>query len=394
MKTTDVLIPRAKKSMSGHITAESELVERTASWSELFFDLGFVAVVAQVTYMIIENHKSVESILMFLFLAYITFWAWARPTILKNILNIDDTITKMMVVGQTFFALVASIFISTAFTTGLAGFAFGIFGIKLLMMLTIIYGYKKSPKHRPKDPSVNRAFWLSTWMWGISIFLPMPFALLFWALAQAIETAAPFITTRNEDIIKLNKYHLPERLGLFVMLVIGESLIVIGLINKLALQVLDSVTLSIFFLIFIVMSSLWWIYFNLNEIYLMGKRFPATGRMLELHQVIVVGVMLLAVGVQEVMKDPSGLVIGYQSFVLWAAILILASIAAIRILFHQDLFRISKELLFFLTLLGACLFVTLSQIAFLLIVSVSLSVIALRVIIEHEGLLDELRELR
>jgi len=178
------------------------------------------------------------------------------------------------------------------------------------------------------------------------------------------------------------------------MLVIGESLIVIGLINKLALQVLDNMTLSIFFLIFTIMSSLWWIYFNLNEIYLMGKRFPATGRMLELHQLIVVGVMLLAVGVQEVMKSPTDLVIGYQSFVLWAALIILAAIAIIRVLFHKDIFHISKELLFFIVIMGVCLFLSLSHIMFLLIVSISLATIALRVIIEHEGLLDELRELR
>jgi len=113
MKKSQDIAKEENKSVSGHITAESELVERTASWSELFFDLGFVAVIAQLTYMVIENHKSPESMLMFLFLAYITFWAWARPTILKNILNIDDTITKMMVIGQTFFALVASIDVST-----------------------------------------------------------------------------------------------------------------------------------------------------------------------------------------------------------------------------------------------------------------------------------------
>lgn len=374
-----------------HITEESELVERQASWSELFFDLGFVAIVAQLTYMIIGGPKDLLSVLAFVLLSYITFWAWCRPTIMKNILPDEDTVTRMIVIGQTFFALIASVFVSTAVGGGAAGFAAGIFGVKLLMVIAIYYGYKKSPEHRPEDHSVNYAFMVSALFWFLSIFTPLYLTLILWILAQALESAAPYVATKNTNIIKLNKFHLPERLGLFVMLVIGESLIVIGLINKLALEVFDALTLIGFLLVFSIMASLWWIYFNLNDVYLRGKKFPATGRVLELHNLLVIGIMLLAVGTQQVIKSPMSEVVGYESFILWGGLAIIASIAGIRVIFHKDIFHAGRLLSISLLLMALSLVFTMPIIWYLVIVTVIFGIVSLRVILEQGKFLENIK---
>jgi len=377
--------------ISHHITAKTELEQRQASWSELFFDLGFVAIIAQLTYMIIDGPKDLVAVLTFILLSYITFWAWGRQTIIKNILPKEDTVTRMMIIAQTFCALIASIFVSTAIGSGAVGFALGIFGVKIILIGSIYYGYKLSPEHRPDDHSVNYAFFVSALLWFVSIFLPLFGAVMLWIIAQVIEAAAPYITTKNTDVIKLNKFHLPERLGLFVMLVIGESLIVIGLINKLALEKFDAITIISFLLVFSIMASLWWIYFNINDVYLKGKRFPAVGRVLEFHNLLVIGIMLLAVGTQQVIKAPMAEVIGLGSFILWGGIAIFASIIGIRVIFHKDIFHAGRLLTVSLIVMGASLFMTLPIVWYLAIVTAVFFIVSARVIVDQGKFLENIK---
>jgi low temperature requirement protein LtrA len=82
-----------------------------------------------------------------------------------------------------------------------------------------------------------------------------------WAVAVAAEAAAPILATVRSAGLPLHFEHLPERFGLFVILVLGESIAAIAVgVHE---THWEPVTVIVAVLGFVVAVSLWWTYFDL-----------------------------------------------------------------------------------------------------------------------------------
>jgi low temperature requirement protein LtrA len=97
-------------------------------------------------------------------------------------------------------------------------------------------------------------------IWLLSIFVPEPFRFYLWALGFAVEVATPYVMRRVQAKVPLDVSHLPERFGLFTILVLGESIaaVVAGL-SELSWEA-ASTTAAI--LGVITATGLWWMYFD------------------------------------------------------------------------------------------------------------------------------------
>jgi low temperature requirement protein LtrA len=97
-------------------------------------------------------------------------------------------------------------------------------------------------------------------VWLISVFVPEPFRYILWAIGLLIDFYNVYRVRRIQAKVPLDVAHLPERFGLFTILVLGESIaaVVAGLRHEgwVAGPVATAVVSVL------VAAGLWWLYFD------------------------------------------------------------------------------------------------------------------------------------
>jgi low temperature requirement protein LtrA len=99
-----------------------------------------------------------------------------------------------------------------------------------------------------------------TVVWGLSLFVPEPGRFGLWIAAVVLSTAGLSIVYLGFDIIEAQVSHFSERLGLFTILVLGET--VLAVTFETSFVDLDVRTALVGRLGFAVAVAVWWLYFN------------------------------------------------------------------------------------------------------------------------------------
>ncbi len=129
-----------------------------------------------------------------------------------------------------------------------------------------------------------------------------------WLVALAIDYFGPIVVGVGRGW-KVAPEHFAERHGLIVLIALGESIIAIGLAAGLELDtgVIVAAALGI-----VVVSALWWLYFDVAAIFARTRLMQATG--LELHRLalhaysylhlpMIAGIVLFALGLKTTVGD-------------------------------------------------------------------------------------------
>jgi hypothetical protein len=221
--------------------AESGGAEQRATWTELFFDLVVVAGVGQLTHLL-HNDPSLADLALYALL-YFAFWTvWTSFTVYGAV-EAERASTFTMLVGMLGMAVIA------ASVTGIRdshapAFIIGYvllrwFGGRLWRRGTVVIDW---PLAQLGVGTLPWAFSLLAsppvryWLWALG--LTLDFVILFTVSGCRLLSGA---TTRMERIIKrrgtdheqaptiealyANAPHLTERLGLYVIIVLGEGFI-------------------------------------------------------------------------------------------------------------------------------------------------------------------------
>jgi low temperature requirement protein LtrA len=149
-------------------------------------------------------------------------------------------------------------------------------------------------------------------LWAVSLAVPGSLRFVLWGAGILVEVLAPLMATRFGGGVPLHLEHLPERFGLLVILVLGESVasMVLGVYDT--KWVLRSVLVAA--VGFVVVAALWWNYFDLGGA--AGKqRLVADGEDQESgvadayiygHLPLTLGLAAVAVGIEQFILHPMG----------------------------------------------------------------------------------------
>jgi low temperature requirement protein LtrA len=234
---------------------------RSATRLELFFDLAFVLFVARCADVLAKD-VSWHGALVFIGLLSIGWWAWASTTLYANRFDTDDAVFRLLTL--TAMAGVAAMAAAVDKVDGSTArwFALGY----VLIRLALIAGYVRAWRHVPDARSTVRLYVighaLGATIWLASLAFAVPTRYWLWGVGVVVDVVWPTAAARLKDAVPLHLEHLPERFGLFVILVLGESVaaVVTGVHDG---DWKSSVVVAAV-LAFVVAVALWWVYFDLS----------------------------------------------------------------------------------------------------------------------------------
>jgi low temperature requirement protein LtrA len=234
--------------------------QRTATWLELFFDLAFVLVVAELA-VGLRNDLTLQGVLVFAGLFTSVWWAWAGFTFYANRFDTDDVIYRLA--KLTAMLAVAGLAASATDATGSLAAQFAL--CQAALRIVLVYLYLRAYRHVVQARTLIAVYVvaesIAATLWLAGTVAPAPARYLCWAAAVAAEAAAPIMATMRSAGLPLHFEHLPERFGLFVILVLGESVAAIAVgVHE---THWEPVTVTVAVLGFVTAVSLWWIYFDL-----------------------------------------------------------------------------------------------------------------------------------
>ena len=198
--------------------------ERRVTWVELFFDLVFVAAVSQVGAPLAADY-SWHGLGRYAFLLLLIWWAWNGYALYATRFESDDATHRAMTVVQ----MVSVIFMAANAEGGLdsvssAGFA----AAYAVMRLVLVAQYVRSSAQPGRQRLAREyaiGFGLAACVWLASSLVAAPARYGWWAVAMAIDVGTALVAGRHTRTVPPHAAHLPERFGLFTLILLGESIV-------------------------------------------------------------------------------------------------------------------------------------------------------------------------
>ena len=234
--------------------------QRRVTWAELFYDLVFVAAVAQVGAVLAHDY-SIAGLGRYALMLAVIWWAWNGYAMYATRFvagdRVDQILTGLQMVAVIFLAANADGALDSVSTAGfVAAYAVMRLGLVLqyLRALTI-------PAARPLAVESAAGIGVAATVWLLSTAAPAPWRFAVWSVAAALEIATAVRASRFVPALPPNAHHLPERFGLFTLILIGESIIAImkGIQSQPEWSLAAA---SAAFLGIGLIFSLWWWYFD------------------------------------------------------------------------------------------------------------------------------------
>jgi low temperature requirement protein LtrA len=284
---------------------------------ELFFDLVFVFAVTQLSHSFLHNLTGIGGLhVLILFLG--VWWAWIYTAWVTNWLDPERIAVRVLLLALMAAGLVLSASIPGAFTERGLGFALAFVAIQVGRSLFMLWALgRSSPANTRNFQRITLWLAVSGGFWIAGGLVAPELRLWLWIAAVAIEYAGPsagfFVpglgrsTTSDWDV---EGGHLAERCSAFIIIALGESIVVIG--ATFAELTWDATVAAGFLLALVASIVMWWIYFDTGAERgahrITHARDP--GRLARLaytylHLPIVGGIILTAVGNDLLLAHPS-----------------------------------------------------------------------------------------
>lgn len=287
-----------------------DAMAKRTTFVELFFDLVFVFAITQVAATIHADHSAAGWVQAALLL-WLMWWAWSQYTWAANAIDVDSRQVRIALLAVTGLTLVAAIALPEAFADRGALFAVPYALVRLAGLAMYWLGLRGEPEHQAALRSYLPVALASPFLVLAGGLAPDGARAWLWGAAVVVDVTSVIAAGRGE--FRVAPVHFAERHGLIVIIALGESIIAIGAtMAGLAITPLGLMSLV---LAFAVTALLWWAYFDRSaeamEHVLVGERdAQVRGRTARDvftlgHLPIVAGIILFAVGVEEVLLHPS-----------------------------------------------------------------------------------------
>ena len=286
---------------------------QSITFVELFFDLVYVFAVTQIAHVLIE-HLSFAGVGRAAFLLLVVWWAWIYTTWMVNWFDPASAPVRVALIGVMGASLVLATALPEAFGNHGGLFVLAYVGLQVGRNATAAALLPRGHILRRTLERITVWSLASGVLWVAGLLESGDRRLYWWLPALAVELLAPLVgyatpalgrsLTGDYDV---EGGHFAERCQGFILIALGESIVVTGATAASA-GLTDTVVLALV-VAFLETAALWWLYFA--EAAEHSRRRIATsddaGRLARdaytyLHLPIVAGIIAVAVGDDMLIK--------------------------------------------------------------------------------------------
>lgn len=288
------------------------LEDQGVTFVELFFDLVFVFSVTQVVG-ILHHGLSWTAIGQAILVFWLVWWAWTQFTWALNLADTTHHQVELGTLVATAVAFFMSITVPEAFEERALWFSIAYVIVRAIGL--VIYSWVTAEQDATTQATIRTFTLLSLggfaavllggylggsaqyWLWGVAIVLDI--------------AAAMVSVPKTEEGIRIHPDHFAERHGLFVIIALGESLIVAG--SGVAGGAWSGPLLTVAVLAVSITCGLWWSYFHQAkpalDHALAASQKAARGQMARdvfslIHFPLLLGIIAFAYTIEEVIAHP------------------------------------------------------------------------------------------
>jgi len=291
--------------------------EQRATALELFYDLVFVFAITQVSHLLLD-HLSWEGAGQAALVLLVVWWAWNYTTWVTNELDPQSIAVRLLLIAVMLASLLMAVAIPEAFGDRALMFVGSYVAIQVgrHAFLTFVAA-EGGTLERERAGRILTWFGAAGALWIAGALADGATRTALWLVALAVDYGAPLVLfwvpgrkPLSPDAWDVETAHFAERFQLFVIIALGESIVLTGATTS-ELE-LGTARILAFALAFLGTAALWWLYFNYvariaeRRLALAEDRTTlARDAYTYLHVVLVAGVIVSAVGDELVIAHPT-----------------------------------------------------------------------------------------
>ena len=269
---------------------------------ELFFDLSFVFAMTQVTSGLADD-PTWGGVLRGMLVLAALWWAWTVYAWLTSAIDVDEGGVRLTMLASMGAMLIAALAVPGAFGDDAVLFGAAYLVVRLLHLVLSATVARGDPDRRSALVRFAPTAILGPSLLVLAGFLQGGDRIAVWVVALALDYLGPVVLGPGRGW-RVAPEHFAERHGLIILIALGESLIAIGVGAgfELNTDVIVAASLGI-----VVVSALWWLYFDVAAIF--ARRRLMQSRGVELHRLalhaygylhlpMVAGIVLFALGLK------------------------------------------------------------------------------------------------
>ena len=284
---------------------------------ELFFDLVFVFAITQVSHLLLAHLTPLGALEAAILLAAV-WWVWIDTSWITNWLDPERGPVRLMLFGLMAAGLVMSTSLPSAFGDKGLTFACAFAAIQVGRSLFTLWAVRGSPMQKANFLRISAWSLLGAIFWIGGGLAEGQTRLLIWLVALLLEFTAPAVGYVVPGLGRSNTAewdvegaHLAERVGLFVIICLGESIVVTGATfanltwtPPVVVAFASALTTAI---------TMWWLFFNeaheaAAETFVHASDPGAIARRVYTYCpiIVVAGIVVTAVGDELALAHPWG----------------------------------------------------------------------------------------
>jgi low temperature requirement protein LtrA len=282
-------------------------VEHEVTPLELFFDLVFVFALTQVTVLLADD-PTWGGVLRGMLVLAALWWAWSTYAWLTSAMDVDEGGVRLAMLAAMGAMFGVALAVPGAFGDDAVLFGVAYLLVRLLHLVLAAIVAGDDPDRGGSLLRFAPSAIAGASLIAVAGFLDGDARIAVWMLALAIDYLGPVVVGVGGGW-GVAPEHFAERHSLIILIALGESLIAIGAGAGLDLDagVIAAAALGI-----VVVSALWWLYFDVAAIIARRRLMQATGIDLHrlalhsysyLHLPMIAGIVLFALGLKTALGD-------------------------------------------------------------------------------------------
>ncbi|MGW1755069.1 low temperature requirement protein A [Streptomyces mirabilis] len=241
---------------------------RSSTPLELFFDLCFVAAVAQAASHLhhdLSGGHLGHAVGNYLWVFFAIWWAWANFTWFASAYDNDDDPYRLLTMVQIAGALTLAAGVPRAFESGdYLVITLGYVILRLAMVMQWLRAARADPEGRTTALRYAVGYALVQAGWVARLAFDQP-TYLYVGLAVAVGELLVPIWAERAQVTPFHPEHITERFGLFTMIVLGEAVLAATVAVQTAADSRGGTDVDLLVLAgsgLLLVFSLWWLYFD------------------------------------------------------------------------------------------------------------------------------------